>query len=103
MTYLDRLTLTYTNTQGYNLAIKNIPVGWGDLTVKQYRIDNAHNMTLMATWQVAKKVRAGGPVTVAGSWQPGPPTIVGDVVYDGVGVAPGIDMIVVTGSTGSVK
>lgn len=99
MTYLDRLTLTYEDTEGYDLSIKNIPLGWGDLTVKQYRIDNDNNMTLVNTWNIAKKDRGLGPVAVTGSWvhaAPNPP-------QDPTGVAPGIDMIVVTGSTGSGK
>lgn len=99
LTYLERLTLTYEDTEGYNLTINNIPTGWGDLTVEQYRIDNDNNMTLIDTWNIGKKDRNGGPVMVSGSWvhsAPNPP-------LDPTGVAQGIDMIVVTGSTGSGK
>ena len=68
MTYLDRLTLTYKNTEGYDLTIKNVPLGWGDLTVKQYRIDNDNDMTLVNTWNIKQKDRGQGPVTLSGAW-----------------------------------
>ena len=103
MTYLDRLTIHLPEHRGVQPGDQEHTVDWGSLTVKQYRIDNANNMKLGGDLAGRQESPAGGPVTVAGSWEPGPPTIVGDVVYDAVGVAPGIDMIVVTGSTGSIK
>jgi hypothetical protein len=104
MTYLDRLTFAYQNTNGYNLEIKNVPRGWGDLTVKQYRIDNDNNMTLISTQTISKKQRKDASVMVSGSWVPGGETVRDSVVYDPApGVAPGIDMIVVHGSTGNHK
>lgn len=104
MTSLDRLTYTYNDTNGYNLEIKKIPEGWGDLTVEQYRIDNNNNMALINAWTINKKDRnhkgkdqdENGSVTVSGGWvhaAANPP-------IDPVGVAQGIDMIVVHGSTG---
>jgi hypothetical protein len=54
-------------------------------------------MTLINTWNIAKKDRGKTPVAVSGSWvhsAPNPP-------LDPIGVASGIDMIVVTGSTGA--
>ena len=95
--WLDRRTIIYENTNGYNLEIKDIPLGWGDLTVEQYRIDLNNNMTLVGTQTIAKKNRKPhDPVTVSGAWVhsvPNPPV-------DPDGVAQGIDMIVVYGSTG---
>jgi len=97
MTSLDRLTYTYVDTNGYNLEIKNIPLGWGDLTVEQYRIDNNNNMALVDSWTIDKKDRRHHgkhrSVMVSGEWvhsAPNPPS-------DPVGVAQGIDLIVVYG------
>ena len=113
MTVLDRLTYTYQNTNGYNLEIKNIPEGWGDLTVEQYRIDNDKNMVLVGTQTIEKKDRKhkgkSESVKVSGVWVPGgativynPPPPIGDGAFSYVadpapGAAPGIDMIVVYG------
>ncbi len=102
--WLPRRTITYENTNGYNLEIKNIPKEWGDLTVEQYRIDNDNNMALVNSWTIygkdrfshAKKNKSSGSVLVSGAWvhsAPNPP-------LDPVGVAQGMDLIVVTGSGG---
>jgi hypothetical protein len=95
--WLDRRTIIYENTNGYNLEIKNIPLGWGDLTVEQYRIDNDNNMALVGSWTIDKKDRKHhgkvGSVMVSGEWvhsAPNPP-------LDPVGVAQGMDLIVVYG------
>ena len=103
--WLDRQLstgFTYTNTSGYDLEIKHISPAWGNLTVKQYRIDNANNMTLVNTWTVAQKGRNTTTVSVTGApWTPGGATISHGVTYDPApGVAPGMDLIVVTGSAG---
>lgn len=102
-TWLDRGTITYQNTDGYNLEIKNIPLGWGDLTVSQYRLDNNNDMTLVGSQTIMKNERSPeGSVLLSGAWTPGGATIRGGVVYDPApGVAPGMDMVVITGSTGS--
>lgn len=98
MTSLDRMTITYENTNGYNLEIRNIPQNWGELTVEQYRIDNDNNMALVDSRKIEKADRATGSVGVKGQWvhdrNPDP-------AVDPVGVAQGIDLIVVTGSGGS--
>jgi xylan 1,4-beta-xylosidase len=97
-TWLERGTITYKNTEGYNLQIRNIPLGWGDLKVEQYRLDNDNNLKLVASWTVKKSDRGQAPLPVSGSWvhsAPGP--------HDPVGVAQGMDLIVVKGSTGSAK
>jgi len=98
MTYLDRLTFTYQNTEGYNLAIKNVPLNWGSLTVKQYRIDNANDMKLVSTRLINSNDRLNRfltkPVTVSGSWV----HAAAEPPADPVGVAQGVDLIVVTGN-----
>lgn len=98
MTYLDRLTIAYQNTEGYNLSIKNIPLSWGDLKVEQYRVDKENNMTLVSSEKISANDRLSRwlpkPVTVSGSWAHAP----ADPPLDPTGVAQGIDMIVVTGS-----
>jgi xylan 1,4-beta-xylosidase len=98
MTYLDRLTFTYQNTEGYNLAIKNIPLDWGSLTVKQYRIDSANDMKLVKTTLINSNDRLNRfltkPVTVSGSWV----HAAAEPPLDPVGVAQGVDLIVVTGN-----
>ena len=103
--WLDRGTVTYQNTNGYNLAIKNVPLGWGDLTVSQYRLDSSSNMTLVSSQTIKKRDR--GPkssVLLSGGWAPGGATVVNGVVYDPApGVGQGMDLIVITGSTGCDK
>jgi xylan 1,4-beta-xylosidase len=109
MTSLDRWLPTgfqYQNTNGYHLQVMNIPRGWGDLTVKQYRIDTDNDMTLVAKTTYLKRDRVGGSITVSGSWVHAAPVldpVPGDPYggYDPEGVAQGIDMIVIKGSTGS--
>ena len=95
MTSLDRLTYTYEDTNGYDLEIKNIPRSWGDLIVKQYRIDNDNNMELVDSWTVEKKYRGQRSVRVSGDWVHSEP----DPELNPDGAAQGIDMIVVYGET----
>jgi xylan 1,4-beta-xylosidase len=113
MTSLDRWLPTgfqYQDTNGYRLEVTNIPRGWGDLTVKQYRIDTDNDMTLVGKTTYLKRDRAGDAITVSGSWVHAAPVLVPDTSgsrdarywgYDPEGVAQGIDMIVISGSTGS--
>ena len=91
--YLDRLTYTYADTNGYNLEIQNIPAGWGNLTIEQYRIDNDNNMTRVSSQTISVGARSGDAVSVQGEWvhsEPDPP-------LDPDGVAQGVDLIVVKG------
>ncbi len=69
MTYLDRRTFTYPDAnQGYALTIKSIPDSWGDVTVKQYRIDANNSLAVVATTVVKATDRPQGSLTVSGSW-----------------------------------
>jgi xylan 1,4-beta-xylosidase len=95
-TWLERYLpagFQYQNNEGYNLSINNIPLGWGDLTIKQYRLDNGNNMALVTTMTILKKDRAAKSVIALSgtNW----------ALVDGV--AQGVDLIVVEGSTGSSK
>lgn len=95
----------YQDTAGYNLTIKNIPLGWGDLAIEQYRIDNASDMELINTWAISKADRKKTDVTVSGApWVQTEPGYVsspfGGTAWD-PGVGQGIDLIVVKGSTGA--
>src|SRR4029077_11096324 len=68
MTYLDRRTFTYPDKDGYALTVKSIPESWGDVTVKQYRIDASNNLTLVSTKPFKTTERTAGSLTVSGSW-----------------------------------
>jgi xylan 1,4-beta-xylosidase len=94
MTYLDRRTITYPNNDGYALTIKSVPESWGDVTIKQFRIDASNDLTLVSTKVSKASERMGNSVTVSGAWaraRPNPPST--------KGAAQGIDLVVVTGST----
>ena len=94
MTYLDRRTFTYSDKEGYALTIKSIPDSWGDVTVKQYRIDANNNFAVVNTKVFKTADRAQGSLSVSGSWihaTPSPPN-------DPKGAAQGLDLIVVTGT-----
>ncbi|HWO14681.1 MAG TPA: hypothetical protein VNN80_34500 [Polyangiaceae bacterium] len=91
MSYLDRRTITYQDTEGYNLAVKGIPKDWGDLSVEQFRIDNANDLTLVSSTVVTKGARKGGDVRVSGTWT----HAVAAPPVDPSGVAQGIDVIVI--------
>ena len=94
MTYPDRRTFTYPNKDGYALTIKSIPASWGDVTVKQYRIDANNNFAVIATTVVKAADRAQGSLTVSGSWiraTASPPN-------DPQGAPQGLDLIVLTGA-----
>ena len=91
--WLPRRTITYEDTNGYNLEIRKIPLGWGDLTIEQYRIDLENNMTLVDSWAIDKFDRKGKSIMVSGQWahaEPDPP-------LDPDGVAQGMDLIVING------
>ncbi len=90
LTLLDRRTITYHDTEGYNLALSGIPARWGNLTVKQYRVDAASDMTLVSSNAV---VNSGTAINVSGAWAHSPAA----PPADPVGVAQGVDVIVVQG------
>jgi xylan 1,4-beta-xylosidase len=98
MTYLDRRTFTYPDNAGtYALTIRSIPDSWGDVTVKQYRIDASNDLALVSTKVVKTIDRPQGTLTLSGSWihaTPSPPS-------DPEGAAQGLDLIVVTGAAAS--
>jgi hypothetical protein len=97
MTYLDRRTLTYPDKEGYSLTIEDIPTSWGDVTVKQYRIDANNTLALVGTTTTKAADRLQGSLTVSGSWvraTANPPN-------DPKGAAQGLDLIVATGTESS--
>jgi xylan 1,4-beta-xylosidase len=97
MTYLDRRTFMYPDKDGYALTIKSIPTSWGDVTVKQYRIDANNNFAVVNTKVVKTTDRPQGSLTVSGSWvhaTASPPN-------DPKGAAQGLDLIAVTGAAAS--
>jgi xylan 1,4-beta-xylosidase len=99
MTYLDRRTFTYPDKEGYALTIKSIPEAWGDVTVKQYRIDASNNLALVSTTVKKTSERSQGSLTVSGSWAhalASPPN-------DPKGAAQGLDLIVLTGTPGTAS
>jgi xylan 1,4-beta-xylosidase len=94
MTYLDRRTFTYPDKDGYALTIKSVPDSWGDVTVKQYRIDANNDFAVVNTKVFKTADRTQGSLTVSGSWiraTANPPD-------DPKGAAQGLDLIVVTGA-----
>lgn len=93
MSYLPRRTITYPDTEGYELTIKSIPESWGDVTVKQYRIDANNSNTLVKTETIRVDERAQGSLTVSGSsWVRAQPR-----AGDPKGAPQGVDLIVVSG------
>jgi xylan 1,4-beta-xylosidase len=95
MTYLDRRTFTYPENAGtYALTIQSIPDSWGDVSVKQYRIDANNNLALVTTTVVKAADRPQGSLTVSGAWVHAPAS----PPNDPKGAAQGLDLIVVTGT-----
>lgn len=94
LTLLDRRSITYHDTEGYQLRISRIPRSWGDLTVEQYRVDNEHDLTLVSSQLVHGALSGPTTVNVAGSWVHAPPA----PPADPVGVGQGVDVIVVRGA-----
>jgi hypothetical protein len=97
MTYLDRRTFTYPDKEGYALTIKSIPEAWGDVTVKQYRIDASNNLALVTTKVTKASERPQGSITVSGTWAHAAAT----PPNDPKGAAQGLDLVVVTGAASS--
>jgi xylan 1,4-beta-xylosidase len=93
MTYPDRRSFTYPDKEGYALTIKAIPESWGDVTVKQYRIDASNDLTLVATKVTKAAERARGSISVTGAWAHAAAS-----ADDPKGAAQGLDLIVVTGT-----
>jgi hypothetical protein len=94
MTYLDRRSFTYPDKEGYALTIKSIPDSWGDVTVKQYRIDSGKSLALVNTNVTKASDRPQGSLTVSGSWA----HAIASPPNDPKGAAQGLDLIVVTGA-----
>jgi xylan 1,4-beta-xylosidase len=94
MTYPERRTFTYPDKDGYALTVKAIPESWGDVTVKQYRIDANNNLTLVATKVFKTRERTAGALTVSGTWARARPS----ATDDPEGAAQGVDLVVVTGT-----
>lgn len=90
-TLLERRTPEYSDTDGYELVIDNVPDTWGAVRVEQYRIDRANDLTLVGTEIVPTEKRQGGRVSLSGEWahaEASPPA-------DPNGVAQGVDVIVI--------
>jgi hypothetical protein len=95
MTYPDRRSITYPNKEGYALTINAIPESWGDVTVKQYRIDANNDLTLVSTKVTKATERPQGSLTVSGAWAHALPSSDGP---NPKGAEQGLDLIVVTGA-----
>jgi xylan 1,4-beta-xylosidase len=94
MTYPERRSFTYPNKEGYALTIKAIPESWGDVTVKQYRIDADNDLDLVSTTMTKATERPEGTLMLSGAWaraRANPPD-------DPMGAAQGVDLVVVTGT-----
>jgi hypothetical protein len=96
MTYPERRTFSYADKDGYDLTIGAIPDSWGDLTVKQYRIDASNNFALIATTMSKPADRAQAGLKVSGKWARAAKS-----TNDPTGAAQGVDFIAVTGSAAS--
>lgn len=94
MTYLDRRTFTYPDKDGYALTVKSIPASWGDVTVKQYRIDASNDLTLVSTKVNKAAERTAESLTVSGAWTHARAS----TTDDPKGAAQGLDLIVITGT-----
>jgi len=92
VTLLDRRTITYQDTEGYDLKISGIPARWGNLTIRQYRVDASSDLALVSSRAVARTSR-GRELQVSGAWAHAPAA----PPADPVGVAQGVDVIVVQG------
>jgi hypothetical protein len=92
MTYPERRSFMYPDKDGYDLSIQAIPEAWGDVTVKQYRIDAASNFTVADMKTVTVAERAQG-LKVSGKWVRAQKSS-----DDPSGAAQGVDLIVVSGA-----
>jgi hypothetical protein len=95
MTYPDRRSFAYPDKDGYDLKIKSIPESWGDVTVKQYRIDASSNFSVVSTKVFTAADRAQG-LKISGKWARATAR-----TDDPKGAAQGADLIVVSGSDAS--
>jgi xylan 1,4-beta-xylosidase len=94
MTYPDRRNFSYPDKDGYDLTIKSIPEAWGDVTVKQYRIDAGNSFKLVNMKTITAADRAQGGLNVPGKWARATPS-----ADDPKGAAQGADLIVVSGAS----
>ena len=95
MTYPDRRSITYPDKEGYALTINAIPESWGDVTVKQYRIDANDDSSLVSTKVIQVTERPRGSLSVAGAWAHALPS---SDDPNPKGAEQGLDLIVVTGA-----
>ncbi len=96
MTYLDRRTFTYADKEGYAVTIKSIPEAWGDVTIKQYRIDANSDFDLVTTTTSAAAERAQGALRIEGAaWAHARPS---SDDPNPKGAEQGLDLLVVTGA-----
>jgi hypothetical protein len=93
VTLLDRRSISYRDTNGYQLTISGIAGAWGDLTVEQYRLDNEHDLTLVSSQRVPRARSGTSTVSIAGSWA----HALAEPPADPTGVGQGVDVIVVQG------
>jgi hypothetical protein len=75
------------------LTIKSIPAAWGDVGLKQFRIDSTNNMGMVNSKLSKAAERTDGSITVDGKWARAAAS-----TNDPKGAAQGLDLIVVTGS-----
>jgi hypothetical protein len=100
MTYPERRSFTYTDKEGYALTIKSIPEAWGDVTLKQYRIDANNDFKLINTTMSKAADRAQGSLSIAGAaWAHARP---GADDPNPKGAEQGLDLLVVTGAGSTV-
>lgn len=95
MTYPDRRSVTYPNKEGYALTINAVPDSWGDVTVKQYRIDANNDFTLVSTKVTKATERPQGSLSASGAWAHALPS---PDDPNPKGAEQGLDLIVVTGA-----
>jgi len=96
MTYLDRRTFNYPDKEGYALTIKSIPEAWGDVTIKQYRIDANNDFELVNTTMSSVADRPQGTLRIDGTaWAHARPSADDP---NPKGAEQGVDLLVVTGA-----
>jgi hypothetical protein len=96
MTYPERRSFSYPDEEGYTLTIKSIPEAWGDVTIKQYRIDANNDFKLMNTTMSKAADRPQGTLRIDGAaWAHARP---GTDDPNPKGAEQGLDLLLVTGA-----
>jgi len=96
MTYPERRSFSYPDKEGYALTIKSIPEAWGEVTIKQYRIDATNDFELMNTTLSKVADRPLGTLRIDGAaWAHARP---GTDDPNPMGAEQGLDLLVVTGA-----